>query len=157
MPWKDTSPMDERTQFIADYLRHTLSITELCERYQISRKTAYKWIGRYEQDGPSGLDTRSSRPHTSPAQTSSDVVDAVLAARRRHPTWGAKKLLALLSKSDPTREWPARSTVCDLLARHDLVGKRRRRRTPGHPGKPGTVITQANQVWCADFKGQFKT
>ena len=47
MPWSNSSPMDQKTQFIADYLRHTQSITELCDHYGISRKTAYKWIARY--------------------------------------------------------------------------------------------------------------
>ena len=62
MPWKDTSPMDQRTQLIADYLRDTLSVTELCQLYGVSRKTAYKWIDRYLRQGPAGLDERSRRP-----------------------------------------------------------------------------------------------
>ena len=157
MPWSYSSPMDQKTQFIADYLRQSLSITELCLHYSISRKTAYKWISRYHEAGASGLQDRSRKPHACPHQTDSALVQALLAARRRHPTWGAKKLLKLLSQSDPQRDWPARSTVCDLLARHGLIKKPRQRRHLSHPGKPTTAITAPNQVWCADFKGQFKT
>ena len=156
MPWSQLSPMDQKTQFIADYLRQSLSITELCLHYGISRKTAYKWISRYHALGLAGLQERSRKPHACPHQTEPRLVEALLEARR-HPTWGAKKLLKLLRKNDPSRDWPARSTVCDLLARHDLIKKPRPRRHLSHPGKPATVITAANQVWCADFKGQFKT
>ena len=66
MPWSQTSPMDQRTQFIADYLREVLSITELCDLYGISRKSAYKWIERYLRQGPAGLEERSRRAHSSP-------------------------------------------------------------------------------------------
>lgn len=157
MPWTTSSPMDQKTQFIADYLRQSQSITELCLHYGISRKTAYKWIIRYHEAGPSGLQDRSRKPKSCPHQTETELVEALLEARRRHPTWGAKKLLKLLSKSQPERDWPARSTVCDLLARHGLIKKPRQRRHLGHPGKPSTLINAPNQVWCADFKGQFKT
>jgi putative transposase len=157
MPWSISSPMDQKTQFIADYLRQSLSITELCLHYGISRKTAYKWISRYHEAGAPGLQDRSRKPHACPHQTESDLVEALLDARRRHPTWGAKKLLKLLRKPHSDRNWPARSTICDLLARHGLIKQPRQRRHLGHPGKPATVITAPNQVWCADFKGQFKT
>src|SRR5882672_3904500 len=157
MPWNHSSPMDLKTQFIADYLRQSQSLTELCLHYGISRKTAYKWISRYHQHGLSGLDDRSRKPLSCPHQTEPDLVEALLEARRLHPTWGAKKLLKLLSKRDPKRNWPARSTVCDLLARHGLIKPPRKRRHLGHPGKPASIIAAPNQVWCADFKGQFKT
>lgn len=157
MPWTTSSPMDQKTQFIADYLRQTLSVTELCQHYGISRKTAYKWISRYHDAGISGLQARSRKPHACPHQTDSELVAALLDARRHHPSWGAKKLLKLLSNQHPERPWPARSTVCDLLACHGLIKKPRQRRHLSHPGKPATLIAAPNQVWCADFKGQFKT
>lgn len=149
--------MDHKTQFIADFLRHSQSITELCSHYGISRKTAYKWINRYLHDGVSGLEDRSRKPNSCPHRSDPDIVDALLDARRLHPTWGPKKLLKLLSKRDPERIWPARTTVCDLLARHGLIKKPRKRRHLSHPGKPSSIISAPNQVWCADFKGQFKT
>ena len=157
MPWTTLSPMNQKTHFISDFLRHSQSITELCLHYGISRKSAYKWINRYQQDSISGLEDRSRKPNSCPHQTDPDIVDAIIEARRLHPTRGAKKLLKLLSKRDPNRIWPARTTVCDILARHGLVKKARTRRHLSHPGKPSSIISAPNQVWCADFKGQFKT
>jgi putative transposase len=157
MPWRHTSPMDQRTQFIADYLRDHLSVTELCELYGVSRKPGYKWIERYLTHGPQGLEERFRRPSTSPRHTPDHVVAEILDARRCHPSWGAKKLLSILSQRHPHWPWPARSTVCGILSRHGLVPKKRRRRVIGHPGKPASHIGAPNAVWSADFKGHFKT
>lgn len=157
MPWSQTSPMDQRTQFIADYLRESLSIVDLCALYGVSRKTGYKWIDRYLRFGPAGLDERSRKPRASPNQTGQDIVMALLEARRRHPSWGAKKLLVLLHKGHPTWDMPGRSTACDILSRHGMVPKQRQRRRIGHPGKPTSSILAPNDLWCADYKGQFKT
>ena len=157
MPWSQTSPMDQRIQFIADYLRESSSVTELCDLYGVSRKTAYKWIDRYLRQGPAGLQEHSRRPQHSPNQTAEDIVEAILQARRRHPSWGGKKLLTLLHKRDPSWELPHRSTVCDILKRHGMVPHKRPRRRIGHPGKPTSSILAPNDLWSADFKGQFKT
>jgi len=157
MPWSQTLPMDQRTQFIADYLREVLSVTELCDLYGVSRKTAYKWIDRYLRCGPAGLEEHSRKPHCSPNQTAEEIVTAILQARQRHPSWGGKKLLVLLHKRYPRWELPARSTVCDILSRHGMVAKKRNRRHIGHPGKPPGGIFGPNDLWCADYKGQFKT
>jgi transposase InsO family protein len=157
MPWKDTSPMDQRTQLIADYLRDMFPITELCQLYGVSRKTAYKWIDRYLRHGPAGLEERSRRPRHSPNETAPEIVAAFLEARRRHPSWGAKKLLMLVHTRHPRWDLPGRSTVCDILSRHGMVHKKRLRRRIGHPGKPTGAILAPNDVWSADFKGQFKT
>jgi putative transposase len=157
MPWSETSPMNERVQFIADFLRHRLSMTELCDHYNVSRKTGYKWIGRYAEVGASGLPDRSCRPHRSPQQTPVPIVAALVQARQRHPSWGAKKLVAILAARHPAWTWPARSTICAILDRHGLVTRPRRRRRIGHPGRPSSGMETANQVWAADFKGHFKT
>ena len=149
--------MDQRTQFIADYLREAFSIGELCNHYCISRKTGYKWIDRYLTLGPAGLDEYTRRPRLCPRQTPEPVVEALCEARRHHPTWGAKKLLTIERKKHPDWAWPHRSTIYDILNRNGLVAAKRRRRAIGHPGKPNTRIDSPNQVWCADFKGQFKT
>jgi putative transposase len=157
MPWSQTMPMDQRIQFIADYLRDSLSVTELCQLYAVSRKTGYKWVNRYLTRGPAGLEEVSRKPHVSPRQTPESVVAAIVDARRHHPSWGAKKLLKILCKKHPRWHWPHRSTVCEILTRHGLVAKKRHRRVIGHPGKPTTQILAPNDVWSADFKGQFKT
>jgi len=157
MPWSETSPMDQRTQFIADYFRDSLSVTELCHLYGVPRKTAYKWIDRYLRLGPAGLEERSRRPQHSPDETAPEIVAAFLEARRRHPSWGGKKLLTIVHKRHPRWDLPGRSTVCDIMSRHGMVPKSRHRRHIGHPGKPSSSIFAPNDVWSADFKGQFKT
>ena len=157
MPWRQVSPMDQRTQFIADHLRDARTVTELCALYGVSRKTGYKWIDRYLRHGPAGLEEHSRRPHRAPNQTPDEIVAAILEVRRRHPSWGGKKLLALLHRRHPRWPLPGRSTACDILRRHGLVPTRRQRRRIGHPGKPPTGMLAPNDVWSADYKGQFRT
>jgi transposase InsO family protein len=149
--------MDQKTQFIADYLRETFSVTELCDMYKVSRKTAYKWIGRYLRQGPAGLEDRSRKPRNSPNRIPEYIEAALLQARTRHPSWGAKKLLPYLAKRFPNEQLPLESTVFEILGRHGMLARKRQRRRIGHPGAPGNSMLAPNDVWCADFKGQFKT
>jgi transposase InsO family protein len=149
--------MDQRTQFIADYLRDSLTISELCALYSVSRKTGYKWIDRYLQQGPAGLEERSRQPHRSPNQTPEHIVAAFIELRTHHPSWGAKKLLSVVQRRHAGWDLPGRSTVCDILHRHGLVPKKRQRRVIGHPGAPTSSMRLPNDVWSADYKGQFKT
>jgi transposase InsO family protein len=149
--------MDERVQFISDYHRQLFTITELCERFGVSRKTGYKWIARYNAAGAVGLAPQSSRPQRSPQATSAPMVQAIVALRKRYPTWGGKKILAVLRDREPTWALPAISTANDILKRAGLVVGRRRRRPLGHAGYQGTPVTAPNHVWTADFKGQFRT
>jgi putative transposase len=157
MPWRARSPMDERVQFIGDYLRQLWTMTQLCHRYGISRKTAYKWVGRYDAAGGAGLAPRSSRPGSSPQATAAREVGAIVALRKQQPHWGGKKIIAVLRERHPTWALPAISTANDILKRHHLVPPRRRRRPLGHSGYHATPITAPNLVWTADFKGQFRT
>jgi putative transposase len=146
MPWSQTSPMDQKTPCIADYLRDTLPMIELCALYGVSRKTGYKWIERSLKDGPQALEECSRKPHCSPNQTPEHVVEAFIELRCRHPAWGAKKRLSLLHKRQPSRPLPARSTVCDILSRNGLVPKKRHPRHLGHPGRPTSQILAPNEV-----------
>ena len=156
MPWSETTAMDQRLQFVADMRRGTDEITVLCRRYGISRKTGYKWLARYEAQGATGLLERSHRPHRCPHQTDPEAVEALCELRRRHPTWGPKKLLAVLARRHPTLTLPAPSTAAALLKRAGLVTVPRRRRTPGHPGRHTAPMDAPNAVWTADFKGEFR-
>ena len=146
--------MDERLQFVAEYLDGVATMTELAAVYGISRETGYIWVRRYEAEGPAGLHDRSRRPHCVGNATPPAVIAALLAARRRHPTWGPKKLL---SYEWPLAQRPARSTASAILKRAGLIDRRRRRRRPGHPGRPPAVIAAPNVLWTIDFKGQFRT
>ena len=157
MPWKEVTPMEEIIRFASLAASGRFTLAELSAEFGVSRKTAYKWIDRYLRQGPAGLEERTRRPHSSPNRTSDEVTQALLEARRRHPSWGGKKLLALVHKRHPHWDLPHRSTVCDLLSRNGMVSKKRRRRRIGHPGKPTSSILAPNDLWSADFKGQFKT
>jgi putative transposase len=157
MPWRERSPMDERVQFISDYQRQLWPITELCDRYGISRKTGYKWIARYQTNGAGALVARSSRPHHSPQATAPEIVAAIIALRKRYPRWGGKKILAMLRAREPVSPWPAISTANDIVKRAGLITPRRRRRPVAHPGYTARPVTEPNTVWSADFKGQFRT
>ncbi len=157
MPWRTTSPMDQKLLFVADCARGLDPVAEVCRRYSVSRKTGYKWIDRFKAQGLEGLAERSRRPHHCPDGTPADVAQALLEARRHHPTWGPKKLLALLARQQPEGKWPAISTACRLLKKNGLITSARRRRRLGHPGRPLTPMTRPNEIWTADFKGHFRT
>ena len=158
MPWRETSPMEQRLEFIREYETELFTMTELAAQYGISRKTAYKWLDQYEAEGVLGLCDRSRRPHRSPQATDADLVATLVALRRRRPRWGAKKLLAVAARRQPRAAWPSRSTVCTLLKQHGLITPRRRRpRSPAVAASPLAAITAANQVWTTDFKGEFRT
>jgi len=157
MPWRKASPMTERMRFVLDYELGVYSVTELCERYGVSRKTGYKWLCRFQEGGPEAMADRSRRPHSCPHKTPDHCVDAILEKKRRHPSWGAKKIVPRLRKKYPDEPWPAISTGSAILHRHGLVKSRKRSRKRGHPGRPDTPMTEPNAVWTIDFKGHFKT
>ena len=157
MPWKEVKPMDQKLRFISDYLKDYFTISELCERYGISRTTGYKWINRYRASGrPDALFEVSRRPHSSPNKTADDVVETLLEIRDKHPFWGPRKLLCLAAKRHPEWKLPAPSTVALILKRNGYIKPRRKRTRRYHPGRPLTLMSEANEVWTADFKGHFK-
>ncbi len=157
MPWQEMSPVNLRMHFVTEWHMGCWTMTELCTDYQISRKTGYKWIERYEASGPRGLHDRSRRPQHSPWATDAGLVDVLVALRQRHPRWGAKKLLAVAARHNRHAAWPSRSTVCDLLKARGLVTPRRRRDRPVHVLSPLAPIARINEVWTTDFKGEFRT
>ena len=130
----ETNVLDERRQFIRDFASGNWSMTELCERYAVSRPTGYKWLARQRGEGDAGLLDSSRAPHQCPHRTGDDV-EALLLAARREFGWGAKKLLQVLAKRHPAKVWPARSTVNAILERHGVLHKNRRRRNWSHPGR----------------------
>jgi putative transposase len=150
--------MDQREQFIADHRHGLYSMVELCARYGVSRKTGYKWLTRFEAEGRAGLRDRSHAPHHCPHRIAAELAALLCATRRAHPTWGPAKLLQWLAPRYPEiDDWPAVSTVGDLLAREGLVRERRRRRPVQHPGVAPIETTAPNDLWTADFKGHFRT
>ena len=157
MPWKETCAMDQRARFVIDCEKREFSKAALCRMYGISRPTADKWLRRYWETGLDGLADLSRVPRRHPNQISVQAEEAVLQLRRAHPHWGPKKLKAVLEKEKPDRTWPANSTIGEVLKRNGLtVPRKRRRRTPAF-SQPFIDCNESNAVWCADFKGWFRT
>jgi transposase len=96
MGWKGVTIMDQRIRFIAEYMKDYFPFNELCLQFNISRKTGYKWIERYEEEGPKGLADHSRRPDHCPHLTDQEIIEALVSERQKHPTWGPKKLLHIL-------------------------------------------------------------
>jgi putative transposase len=157
MPWQEVCTMDEKMGFIGALVADEDSMSGLCEEYGISRKTGYKWLSRYLEQGPAGLSDRSRAPHVTPWAISQAQAQAIMGVRREHPSWGPKKLRAKLQQRAPGQGWPAPSTMGELLRRAGLSQPRpRRRRSAPNPSPLSTAVT-ANEVWCIDFKGWFRT
>ncbi|MCH8948488.1 MAG: transposase, partial [Acidobacteria bacterium] len=114
-----------------------------------------KWINRYKEHGQSGFHERSRRPRSCPWQTDAAIVEEVVKLRKAHPHWGPRKLLDLMVRRNPRRELPSVSTGARILAREGLVKPRRRYRR-AHPGCPKTTPQGPNDIWAADYKGQFR-
>ena len=157
MPWKETCAVDQRVALIADWLRHEWTMTELAARYGISRKTAYKWVERYDVAGAPGLVEQSRRPSVFGRAMAPTVEAAILALRRTYPHWGPRKLAAILAEREPQVEWPAPSTMGELLRRAGLSTPRRRVRYIVPLTQPLVAAQQPNDVWTADFKGWFRS
>jgi putative transposase len=157
MPWLETAPMDERSRFIDAYLAKVFTMTELCARFGISRPKGYKWVARYDAEGRKGLADRSRAPHHCPHKVPDDVVRLLVQARRAHRDWGPEKLMDWLRPQYPRVAWPAISTASDVLKRAGLIPKRRRRYHATHPGVVPPTTHAPNDLWTADFKGQFRT
>lgn len=155
MPWKETCPMDERVAFIVESLRGELSMSELCRKYEISRKTGYKWVERFEEGGKPSLVDQSRACLTHPNAIAEAIVTLVVEARKRRPTWGPRKLLYELERRYPRLKLPSSSTVGEILKRQGLIGPRRGRQKAAPYTAPFVGCDAPNAVWCADFKGSF--
>ena len=157
MPWKELKPMEQKVLFIADWLKELYPFSDLCERYNISRKTGYKWIKRFEQLGLDGLNDASRKPHHSPEQTPYPVRQAILELRQRgRMILGPKKIQVLLKQRFPSETPPSKTTIYKILHSEGLVNPRRRRRRVAPFPQPFAPVEDINDVWSADFKGQFR-
>lgn len=142
---------------MADYLRQVDSFTGLCQRYGISRKTGYKLVERYQLHGAEGLEERSRRPRTQPAQLSYAMQQSIIELRRRgRQELGPKKIQALLKRRHPEQATPSRTTIYNVLKRAGLIPPHRQRRRVA-PAAPPRNASVPNELWSADFKGQFLT
>lgn len=146
--------MNERTILIGEYLSGDYSLAELARRRAVSRKSAYKWIERYEQEGLDGLAERSRAAHHHPNEISEEMEEQILTWKAQRPSWGAPKIH---SKLVGLADCPAESTVSNVLKRHGLTRAVRRRARATPSAGPLADGQGPNQVWSVDFKGWFRT
>jgi transposase InsO family protein len=155
MPWEVRDIVSERMTFIVRLLRGE-RMTDLCREFGISRKTGYNFWKRFQEEGAGGLYDERRRPEQMPFRTPEAVERLILERKGKHPSWGAKKLKAVLDDDCPGMRIPSRGTIHNILNRHGLVKKRRRRRCVPERLNPVGTSQAANELWCADFKGQFR-
>lgn len=155
MPWEVTGPVRERERFIETYLTGLYTITELAERFGVSRQKLHKWLARHNADGMNGLMDRSRAPHNIPHRTSDDVAQVIVEFRRRFPHMGPRKIVARLTELDPDVDWPSPSTAGDILLRSNLVQPRERRSRPAHPLRVRSQPVEPNDLMTVDYKGHF--
>ena len=155
MPWKECSVTQERLRFVARLLDGE-GMSEVCRDFGISRKTGYKIFNRYRDQGLEALTDRSRRPVRHANQLPDQVERLIVDLKRDKPHWGARKIRELLvRKLAGDVRLPARSIVHAVLDRHGLVNRARIRRNRAN-GTPLSAGANPNDLWCADFKGEFK-
>ncbi len=156
MPWKESSVMEERLRFVARLLDGE-GMSDVCRSFGISRKTGYKIFNRYKEHGLEALCDRSRRPVRYANRLPEQIEQMIVRLKKEKPHWGARKIRELLVRRlAGDMRIPAKSTVHAVLDRHGLVKRGRQRR---RNKAEGTALRQAlapNQLWCADFKGEFK-
>ena len=154
MPWKATTTMEQKIEFICEWRTGKYTITELCKSFEISRPTAYKLINRFETQGYEGLKEKSRTPKNHPNATAENIINGVLELKKKYPRWGAKKIKKLLFNDFTEKEIPSVITVHNILKRHGLVCPQKRLRRV-KPVYPIFDPKQCNEVWSADYKGKF--
>jgi len=147
MPWRETSAMGQRREFVMLAVQEGVNRSELCERFGISRQTGYKWLDRFAAGDE--LADRSRRPHDNPGRSTAAIEALVVSVRDAHPAWGARKIARRLS-DDGHGDVPAVSTVHAILRRHGRVAP-----PAGRPGQPYQRFERErpNELWQMDFKG----
>ena len=156
MCWNACGTEEGRMRFVADYRSGILEMNALCEAYDISRVTGYKWIERFEAEGIDGLKDRSRAPHNHPNATPVWARERIIAERLKRPTWGARKLKGFLEHREDI-VLPVESTIGEMLRKEGLtVAQKKRRHVPPYTN-PFEEADRPNRVWCVDFKGDFHT
>lgn len=157
MPFRETSRMEERIRMFLEYESGNWSVSELCRRHGVCRDTFYEWRKRKQSGDPDWFRDRSHAPLQCRQTTDDAIAEKVIAARRRFPYLGPRKLLALLDRQAPEIDWPAASTIGSILKRAGLVSPVKRRRRPLDQRRPCTPVMGPNDEWSVDFKGWFRT
>ena len=151
MPWRISSVMSQRHEFVLLASQPRANMRQLCRRFGISRPVGYKWLHRYLSEGLAGLQDRSRRPHHSPNRTAAEIETALTALRQKHPAWGGRKLRQRLLDLGQGSS-PAPSTITSILARHELLDPQE---STKHRAFQRFEHATPNELWQMDFKGDF--
>jgi transposase InsO family protein len=157
MFWRSTTMSIEKQKFLQLYELKAMTFTELCSRFGVSRTTGYNLVNNFKKYGQEAITGRSRAHKSHPLTTPQDIIQKALEHRGKHPTWGAKKIRVLLTDEFPEERVPSVTTVNDILKRNGLIAERKRRLTRIINIDPYFDPQKPNEIWSADFKGQFKT
>lgn len=156
MPWRVTNVEDQRRSFIQSYLCEEASIAELSREFKISRKTAYKWIERFNETGNEGLKDQP-RARQNQIQTDEELIESILCIKTTRVHWGPKKILGYLLDKAPEKNWPSATTIGNILQRNGFKKARELRKYLPARHNVFSECQQPNDIWSIDFKGWFKT
>ncbi len=151
MGWKEVTKMSERIEFVTLALKERTAFSELCSRFGISRKTGYKFVGRYREEGMEGLCDRSRRPKNTPRATAARMERVILDLRDEHPAWGGRKLKRR-AEDIGYEGVPSPSTITEILRRNGRIASEESEK---HMGWRRFEAERPNDMWQMDFKGDF--
>ncbi len=157
MPWKVINQMDLKNQLVTDHSQEHFSITDLSQKYGISRPTVYKWLMRHKQLGIEGLKEQSRAPKSCPHRTPKKILNLVIQEKLKNRKRGPRKIRAQLKRHHPKLELPAVSTIAYWLKKEGLVEQRKKRLHVPPYTEPFKNCNSPNAVWSVDYKGQFYT
>jgi transposase InsO family protein len=150
--------MEERVRMLADYDSGIWRVSELCRRYGVCRDTFYEWRKRRASGEPAWFADRSHATLHCPHRTAGKSEFDIMRMRKQYRHLGPRKLLAKLRSRWPERDWPAASTIGDILKRGGAIEPRKQRRRPiDQAARPFAEVTSANDEWSVDYKGWFRT
>ena len=155
MPWKVINQMDVKIAFIKDWNAGHFNITDLSQKYMVTRPTVYKWLMRYKRFGIEGLKEHSRVPKRCPHRTSKEILDIIIEEKLRNRKRGPRKVRAQLKRKHPGLELPAVSTIGYWFKKEGLVEKRKKRLHVPPYTQPFGGCNAPNDSWSIDYKGQF--
>lgn len=149
MSWEIKTVMEKREQFVKEATEGNDTITALCRRYGISRKTGHKWINRAAQ----GLQLcdQSRRPNQQPSKTAGELEALIVQTRLSHPAWGGRTIRAALEAAG-VEGLPSDKTCCNILKRNGLIDPAE---SAKHTAFRRFERHHCNEMWQTDFKGDF--
>jgi transposase InsO family protein len=157
MPFRECNAVEGRVALLREYETGVFSVSELCRRHGISRETFYVWKRRRESGEDRWFEDHSHATAHRPQRTADRIAERVIALRRQFRHFGPKKIKAVLTAEDPRVNWPAASTIGDILKRVGLVEAKRHRRRAIAQGEIVAPAVEPNAEWAIDFKGWFRT